>query len=304
MAHDADPSRQAPWRRARWGPAIACLVAYGTALAAAIVVVDQAGHWSPLWTTLLATIAATIVIFIWTTALGNSSLYDSYWSVAPPLFLGYWILHPETDPGGGAREAIVMLLVLVWALRLTANCMLRWPNLASEDFRYRDLRARFGRFYPVIDLAGIQLFPTLLVFAGCLSLYVVADAGTSLGLLDIAAFVVTAGAIALETIADRQLRRFKLEVANSGQTLTSGVWAWSRHPNYLGELGFWWGLWLFAMAADPTRWWTIAGPVAMTALFVFISVPLMEGRKRRRHPEYEAAVAGIPALFPRWPRRR
>ena len=288
------------------GPAIACLVAYGAALVVAILVVSQMPDGTPIRTALVADIAATLVIFVLATALGNSSLYDPFWSVAPPLLFGYWIMHPAIDAqagaSGGWREALVMLLVMVWAVRLTVNCLQRWPNLASEDFRYRDLKRQSGRLYPLIDLAGIQMFPTLLVFAGCLSLFVVADSAEPLGILDLIAVVVTAGAILLEAAADWQLRRFRRDPANTGRTLTTGVWAWSRHPNYLGELGFWWGLWLFAMAADITRWWTIAGPLAMTALFVFISVPLMERRKQRLRADYEVAVAGIPPLFP-WPPR-
>ena len=83
--------------------------------------------------------------------------------------------------------------------------------------------------------------------------------------------------------------------------ITTGVWAWCRHPNYLGEVGFWWGLFLFALAAGWGNWWTIAGPAAMTILFVFISVPLMDRRMLRR-PGYAEYLNRVPALIPRPPR--
>ena len=83
--------------------------------------------------------------------------------------------------------------------------------------------------------------------------------------------------------------------------IVSGVWAWCRHPNYLGEVGFWWGIFLFALAAGWTNWWTIVGPIAMTVLFVGISVPLMDRRMRRR-PGYAEHVERVPALIPRPPR--
>jgi steroid 5-alpha reductase family enzyme len=80
--------------------------------------------------------------------------------------------------------------------------------------------------------------------------------------------------------------------------LTSGLWAYSRHPNYFGEVLFWWGLYLFAVAAEPAFWWAIFGPLAMTMLFIFISVPMMEKHLMERKPCYAESRAGVPKLFP------
>jgi len=121
--------------------------------------------------------------------------------------------------------------------------------------------------------------------------------------VDIAAVVVTGAAIAVEAVADRQLRRFAGDPANRGQILDRGLWRYSRHPNYLGEIGFWWGLWLFGLAAAPSWWWTVLGPIVMVLLFTFVSVPLLDRRSLIRRPSYADHMRRVPALIPRRPRR-
>ena len=86
------------------------------------------------------------------------------------------------------------------------------------------------------------------------------------------------------------------------QFLQTGLWRGSRHPNYLGEMGFWWGLWLFAMAANPAYWWTGIGALCITLMFRFVSLPLIETRMNARRPGY-AAFAERSSLVLPWPRR-
>ncbi len=155
----------------------------------------------------------------------------------------------------------------------------------------------------VIDLVGIHLVPTLQVFLGMLPVYVVATrAGRDLGWLDAVALVVGLVAVALELVADRQMHRF-LRSREPGQVMDRGLWAWTRHPNYLGEITFWLALALFGLAADPsTWWWVFAGAAAMLALFLGVSIPLMEQRSLERRPAYGDVVARVPRLLPRPPR--
>jgi len=143
-------------------------------------------------------------------------------------------------------------------------------------------------------------------FLGCLSLLVGSGWGKeALGPLDVVGIVVTFGAIMLEARADKELRVFRLTNQSPGKILDTGVWSYCRHPNYLGEISFWWGLFLFAMAADASSYWVIVGPLGIHALFVFVSVPLMTKRALARRPAYKARVERVPALLPRpWRRRR
>jgi steroid 5-alpha reductase family enzyme len=125
-----------------------------------------------------------------------------------------------------------------------------------------------------------------------------------LRVLNVVATVVTLAAIALEAGADLQARAFARDPDHRGMINDRGLWAWSRHPNYLGQIGFWWGLWLFGLAADASWWWTVAGPIAMVALFVFVSVPLMDNRSLERRPGYAEHMARVGGLIPRRGSRR
>ena len=246
-------------------------------------------------------LAATVAVFAFSVLLRNASTYDAYWSVAPIALVGFWFVPAigEADP---VRLALVAALVTWWGVRLTYSWARGWPGLHHEDFRYVDLRKKTGVFYPVVNLLGIHVFPTLQVFLGMLPVHAVAMSAAPLGPLDGVALLVTAAAIATEQVADRQLHEYKRRKARgeAGPVLNTGLWAWSRHPNYLGEMGFWWGLALFAVAVHAD-WWHLSGAFAITVMFVFVSLPMIEGRHRQRRPEYESLAArGV--LLPRRPR--
>lgn len=248
-------------------------------------------------------VLGTVVIFAFSVLLRNASAYDAYWSVAPIAIAAYWFV-PAFDSANPARLAIVGALVSWWGWRLTYSWARGWSGLQHEDFRYVDLRKKTGIFYPLVNLLGIHLFPTVQVFLGLLPVHAVALSDAPLGWLDGLAAVLTAAAILLEQVADRQLHEYRLRKKRGevGPVLNTGLWAWSRHPNYLGEIGFWWGLALFALAvaAEP---WRLSGAVAITVMFVFVSLPMIEGRHRARRPAYEALAArGV--LLPRPPKER
>ena len=254
------------------------------------------------WDAFVADVVATLVIFRFSLRHRNSSFYDAYWSVIPPLLAMYWMWsHPGS--GQSPRAMLVMALVWLWAIRLTTNWSVHWGGLHHEDWRYPLVRSRAGKAAVLADLFGIHLFPTVQVFLGCLPVYaVMSRMGAPLGWLDALAFVVTLGAIAIETIADLQLHAF-ISRRQPGSFINSGLWGWSRHPNYFGELGFWWGLMLFGIAAAPTQWWWIVlGALAMTAMFLFASIPLMDQRSMERRPAYREHMRKVSALLPLPPR--
>lgn len=292
-------------RSARWLGVLVSVVAYLVALLAAVLVVRWAGIGHPLGDLALGTLVATVVVFIVSVAADNSSIYDPYWSVQPLAFAGYYLWTGWGDGAGlDARQVIVVCLVFLYALRLTSNFYRDWPGLGKEDFRYRSFRQRFGGFYWPVSFAGIHLFPTVMVYLGCLPLYAVFRAETNgLNWLDWAGVVVLLGAIVLAFVADEQLRAFRGLSANQGRIVGSGLWARSRHPNYLGEISTWWGLWLFALAAGGRWWWTAAGAAAITVMFVFASIPMMERRLLRTRAGYaeyrEQTGMLVPWLFGR-----
>lgn len=277
-----------------------CVLAYLLALCAAVAIGRAAGDLHPVLMIFFADIGATLVIYLFSRSFANASFYDPYWSLAPLAIALYWIIGFPSSGAVTLRQLFVLMLVFIWGARLTFNWARQWRGLDHEDWRYRDLREKTGKWFWLVDLTGIELMPTCIVFLGCLALYPALVTGRGpFGLLDIIAILVTAGAILLETLADEQLRHFNRQKSGTGAIITRGVWQYCRHPNYLGEVLFWWGLYLFALAASPGYWWMIIGPVMITALFTFISVPLMDRRNLARRPGYEEIRSRIPALVPR-----
>ena len=140
--------------------------------------------------------------------------------------------------------------------------------------------------------------PTSLVFLGCLSLYAVfSSSNPSFTYLDAIGLIICLMAIVMETVSDEQLKKFR-KSRDKNQLMTSGLWSVSRHPNYFGEISFWWGLFFFALSAGLSNWWMIIGPILMTGLFVFLSIPMMEKRLIKKYPEYEEYRKRVSALIP------
>ncbi len=277
------------------------VIAYVVATLVAVGAGALVGTDTPLLTIAVADLAATLVIFVWSRVVNNSSMYDAYWSVVPPAVAVFLLVVAE--PGvPGLRQLLVVAVVWFWAVRLTANWARGWTGLDHEDWRYVDARSG-GTPYWVASFFGFHLFPTIVVYLGMLPLYPAIATGTNpFGVLDVVAAVVAFGAVVLEWVSDEQMRAFARSKA-PGEVCRRGLWGWSRHPNYVGEMGFWWGLWLFALAADPAWWWTVIGPIAMTAMFLGASIPMMEKRSLARRPAYATYAAEVSLIVPRPPRR-
>lgn len=250
---------------------------------------------------LLADIAATFVVFVFSMMLRNSSVYDPYWSVAPPFIVVYLMqIFPE---GNYLRQYLILGLVLFWSIRLTLNWLRGWTGFEHQDWRYTSIAEKTGLFYWPVSFLGIHLMPTIFVFLGCLPLWFALSSTEPFSVYDILAAIFTFLAILTEWIADEQLFRFrKKNIKNA--FISSGVWNYSRHPNYLGEISFWGGIFLFALSSCElssfTGYWSGIGLVSMIILFVFISIPLMEERNVSRKPGYDKYMKQVPALVPRF----
>jgi steroid 5-alpha reductase family enzyme len=250
-----------------------------------------------------ADVIATLVVFVFSRAYRNSSFYDAYWSVIPPLLLVYWW---AAGPSGldSLRCWLVAIVVTYWAVRLTGNWVYSFPGLHHEDWRYPLLRESAGRWEFLADLFGIHLVPTVQVFLGMLPVYVaVTRPGPGLVWLSWVAFAVGVAAVTLEWVADTQMHRF-VRNKEAGAVMDRGLWAWSRHPNYFGEISFWFALALFGVAAAPAdAWWLFVGVAAMAAMFLGASIPMMEKRSLARRLHYQHVIDRVPMLIPRPPRK-
>ena len=268
---------------------------------------------SPIWDMFWADIAATVAIFIFSRLYKNSSFYDAYWSVVPPLIALYWAIEATAIEAtaieatavavDGTRAWLVIVLVWLWGIRLTVNWATYWPGLEHEDWRYGPIKTNAGKWNALADFAAIHLFPTVIVFVACLPIYAaVAMDARPLNWLDYVAAAVTALAIIIELLSDIQLHRF-LAHRKEGEIMKTGLWAYSRHPNYFGEWLFWAGLALFGIAAVPSAWWwVLPGSVAMLVMFLVASIPMIDKRSVERRPEYEAHMARVSGFVPWFPK--
>jgi len=285
---------------------IILLLIYLTAFAVGLFIGDSYVDFSLLGKSAMIVFSAVIVIWLFSFIADNSSVFDPYWSVAPVFFtLFYWISsYGITLPFSGTwytsvRFILILALVTLWGVRLTFNFLRGWQGMKHEDWRYVNFRKKTGVMYWVVSFLGIQLFPAVMVFMGCLSIWVSLTAGmNSMNLLDILGIVVTGTAIWLETTADKELHEFTRQNPERGKTIQTGLWSVSRHPNYLGEILFWWGLYFFALAANPDHWWVIIGPIAMTLMFVFISIPMIEKKLMQSKTDYQEYRKKVPMLLP------
>ncbi len=297
-------------------PALQCYLAYGSALLAGI-----ASWWAlytfqviedVFWIGLVVTCICTIVIWIFSVANGNSSIYDPYWVIAPP-FLAVAI---KASGGGGLfgpwnlRQVCIFICLFIWAGRY--HIFYRWSGwstgLLHEDWRYEQMR-NFPLPYWLISLLGMHLFPTLLVYfafaPAALVLGALPSLQASFNFLDVIGLAGAISAVAILYFADEQLRKFRLTNEYSlGGTYTGGLWKYSRHPNYFGEVLFWLSMIPFAVAAgiagnSPVL--VFAGPIVM-ALFFRFSAWLMDVRSLQRRLEYRKVMESTSPMVP-WPPR-
>jgi steroid 5-alpha reductase family enzyme len=227
----------------------------------------------------------------------DNSVADVAWG---PGFVLVAAVSLARGPGISSRKILVSSLVVLWAVRLAAAVLAR--NLKKgEDERYAAWRRKWGRwiiprsFFQVFLLQGV-----LLVVVGLPVIAVNASAAPPLGWPDLAGAVLWLIGFFFEAAADRELARFKRDPANRGRLLMTGLWRYSRHPNYFGEALMWWAVFLLALPV-PHSAWTVAGPVLMTLLLRYVSgVPLLE-RKYRGRADFEAYARRTSAFIPRPP---
>ncbi len=292
-----------PARRLWSGFVLVALSYVAGLLVAAAVLKTLPADWHPLTRVAVADVAATVAVFIFSFANDNSSFYDPYWSVAPVVIAWWLALGPGAERGLDLRQVAVLSLTTLYGVRLTFNWARGWNGVTHEDWRYVDFRKTTGRWYWPFSLAALHQFPTVMVLLGCLPLYAaLVSPGPAFGWVDALACVVTLGAIAIETVADEQLRAFRRQRRESGPICTTGLWSWSRHPNYFGEISFWFGVWLFGVAAGAP-WWAALGWVAMVVMFVGVSIPMLEKRSLARRPHYADHQRRVSMLFPFPPRK-
>ena len=264
---------------------IICLLVYVFALAISILICSNIvlNQWV---TVLIAHIIATVIVYIASSLFKNSSFYDPFWSIAPipiVIYISFW---PDSENLDYEKIFLFFIPVLYWGIRLTYNWARRWEGLYDEDFRYEDLKEL--KFASFIDFFGIHLYPTLQVNLSLLPVYYGLSVSTNPSnyWLYLASFY-TIMAVTLELISDNQLWKFKKNKDNKNKFIKTGLWSYSRHPNYLGEILFWWGIFFMTLAVDASYWYLFICPLSMNLMFALITCKMMDNRSLIKRDGYK-----------------
>lgn len=257
---------------------------YGAAVAIGLFVYRSLS-FEPIARLFFADLAATVFLYLVSLPLNNASVYDPYWSVAPMVLLPIAMM----EFGKWSAGTIALLVCIsYWGIRLTANWAYTFHGYAHQDWRYTMLRENTRAFYPLVSLFGIMLFPTLVVFLCLLPALHYIQAG-GINLVTCFGFALCLSAATLQLIADAQLHAFQTRANNRGAIIREGVWRHARHPNYLGEILMWWGVYVVMLSVLPQRWPLGVGALVNTLMFHFISIPMAETRLagyKEAFPEY------------------
>jgi steroid 5-alpha reductase family enzyme len=249
---------------------------------------------------LAAVIALGILLWLVSLAVRDSSIVDIAWG---PLILAIGLTYFLTTGGFASRRTLIVACVALWATRLAWYIGRR--NLGhGEDFRYAAWRRQYGDRWWWFSYFKVFLLQGVIAWIVALPLFyaITSDAPVTLTMWDWAGAGLFAAGFLFEAIGDEQLRRFKADPRNQGRVLDTGLWRYTRHPNYFGEAVLWWGLGLIG-AATPLGWIGLLGPAIMTFLLIRVSgVAMLEKTLRQTKPDYARYVATTPAFFPRLPK--
>lgn len=228
---------------------------------------------------------------------------EHYYDLAGALTYASAILLAAGLGSPDARGWVITALVLIWCGRLGSFLFLRVKR-SGKDGRFDDIKPHWGRFFMAWTFQGLWVFMTLLAAL----IAITGNKGTGWDLWATVGLAIWMVGFAIEAIADRQKTAFKADPANSGRFIRHGLWAWSRHPNYFGEIVLWTGV---ALMATPVmqgwQWLGWISPVFVLWLLTKVSgVPMLEKRADEKwggQSDYEAYKAATPVLLPRPPRQ-
>ena len=243
---------------------------------------------------------AAMMVTGWFVSLGyrNVTVVDSLWGLGFVLiaWLTYWF-----SDGYGGRKILITILVTLWGLRLSAY--LSWRNWGKgEDPRYGGWRKKSGEWFWLVSLFKVFLLQALFLWVISLVIQIgqLSTIPVALTWLDILGMLLWLAGFTFETVGDWQLARFKADPANKGRVMDSGLWAYSRHPNYFGEFLIWWGIFFITLSA-PGSWWTILSPIIVTAVLLKMTgIPLTETALIENRPGYSDYIEKTSAFVP-WP---
>lgn len=249
-------------------------------------------------------VIALVIFFYMTTVfalalfLKDNSIVDIFWGMGFILItlVTLWI-----NPTIFTRKIILSLIVVIWGLRLTLHIFLRNKG-KGEDFRYKNWRNTW-KFFILRSYFQVFMLQGSIMFVVALPIIFVNSAEpTSLTFFDLIGIILFCAGFIFETIGDQQLVSFKKNPENKGKIITTGLWKYTRHPNYFGEALLWWGIALMALSY-PGSWYFLISPILITLLLRYVSgVPMLE-KKYEGRKDFENYKKTTPIFIPWLPKK-
>ncbi len=236
--------------------------------------------------------------FVASLFLKRNDIADSMWGI------GFLIIAIYTFVQGPQSivSYIVTGCVLLWSLRLSLHIYSRNKN-KTEDYRYKAWREAWGKWFYIRSYLQVFLLQGLLM--GLISFPVIATNtyAQDFAWFHIVGVIVFLVGLFFEAVGDLQLKQFIGNQENKGRIMQTGLWQYTRHPNYFGEVTLWWGVWIMSLGT-PVGLWMLVGPLTITVLILGVSgVPLLE-RKMRENPDFDEYRKRVSVFFPLPPRKR
>lgn len=257
--------------------------------------------WFLLLTGAVYSFLLFLLAWLFARKINNYSLIDIVWTLGfIPLLLQFWYFGEGWLP----RRILVLALVSAWSLRLGLFVLFRvYKKHPVEDERYKMLRDEYGanlnvRFFMFFQIQALSLVLLTIPF-----LLMSLNPEPRFNAVEIFGAVVWFVAVCGEALADHQMKNFKSDPANKGQVIQSGLWRYSRHPNYFFESCIWWGYYILALGT-PGTWWTIYAPLFMLYILLKVTgVPMAEQQAIiTRGDKYRDYQRRTSMFVPWWPK--
>ena len=241
-------------------------------------------------------VISTIVIWFIGVLINTASIYDPYWSVQTPIIIICLLIKYQNLNVG---NLIYLELILFWGIRLTYNYTKTFHDISYIDWRYKQIKEKTGKLYQVVNLLGICLVPTIIVYAASIPSFLFVIDNLKFEYIQIIGYVVILISVFIEMKADIDLHEFKKIRNDRNEIIRIGLWKYSRHPNYFGEICFWYGVAMVYVFCDFTKnWYYIFGAVLDNALFLGISIPLAEKNLKTYKDGYDEYKKNTSMLIP------
>ena len=236
--------------------------------------------------------------FIVSLYIKRNDFIDVAWGAGYVLLCAYYFFAGVPSP----RAFLIYGLVFLWGTRLTVYLFLRNKN-KTEDFRYLNWRKQWGKYFYIRSYFQVYLLQGFLLMIIITPVPIVAaNPGGGLFILDYAGILLWVIGFYFQALGDHQLARFKKDAGNKGKIIETGLWRYTRHPNYFGEVMMWWGIFLIALGS-PGAFYGFIGPLTITLLILFVSgIPMLE-EKYEGNAAYEDYKSRTGKFWPRPPTR-